>query len=283
MIDRRLIRDFPAISAMLRADHSGAFRVGSTEQHVLEADERAAEQALLALMRAEAVQSGRPIRVTVEDPHGTAVLLIGIAGEVEEESYTALQAEDAPAAEEPAEAAPPMAAHPAQVTPSIPVVEPTIPWAPKPAAVAPSSPHASEPPAEQTVMRVRPRRVAVVELNTGQTFTIGNPVVVGRRPAPVSPMDEVFRVHDVSHTLSKMHARFFWEKGELFGMDLGSANGIVVIDAHGAEHRQPTRHPFRINDGARFELGDVVATFSVQSELGDDRTQTPVRLPRAST
>jgi hypothetical protein len=57
MIDRRLIRDFPAISAMLRADHSGAFRVGSTEQHVFEADERAAEQALLALMRGRRANS----------------------------------------------------------------------------------------------------------------------------------------------------------------------------------------------------------------------------------
>jgi hypothetical protein len=233
----------------------------------------------------EASKRRETLLVDAHDPeHGQEWFTVDALG--------AVTLTDAPPAAEPAEtvaiARPePTALPAAPVLPPAPTVRPA-PIA-SPAAHFPAQDLAHEvvpapapleervvvdaPALEHTVMRVRPRRVAVVALNTGQSFTIGNPVVVGRRPQPTAAMDEVFQVRDTSLTLSKNHARFYWDKGELYGVDLGSGNGVVITDATGAEHRQPVHYPFRIDDGARLELGDVVAVFTLRTETAEDVAQ----------
>lgn len=89
MIDKTAIQDFPPMTASLLADDSGVFRVGTAERHFNAPDAGTARRQLVELMQAEAQTSGRPIRVTVTDPTGITVLLIGVDGALEEERQAA--------------------------------------------------------------------------------------------------------------------------------------------------------------------------------------------------
>jgi pSer/pThr/pTyr-binding forkhead associated (FHA) protein len=62
--------------------------------------------------------------------------------------------------------------------------------------------------------------------------------------------------------MSKTHARLYWEHEKFYIVDVGSANGtIVTTDGH--ETRLRPLVPFLVEDGMKFELGDVLATFTI--------------------
>ncbi|MEF2977567.1 hypothetical protein [Subtercola sp. YIM 133946] len=86
-IDRSLALDEPAISALLRTDHTGFLRVGDTTRTLHGTTEGEALQALIQLIQDEASHIGRPVRVTVRARTGLSILLAAPDGSIEEESF----------------------------------------------------------------------------------------------------------------------------------------------------------------------------------------------------
>lgn len=133
MIDKASIQDFPPMTASLLADNSGVFRVGTAEQYLTATDAGTARRQLVELMQAEARKSGRPIRVTVDDPTSVTVLLVGVDGELQEEPQSAAPARTAQ------RTTPPPAPVSAQRVPLIKAPPPT-PSQSAPARPAPAQP-----------------------------------------------------------------------------------------------------------------------------------------------
>jgi predicted component of type VI protein secretion system len=111
---------------------------------------------------------------------------------------------------------------------------------------------------EQTMLAVRsrPRWYLVTGDGTKLALT-GDTVVLGRSPSadPAEPGVQLLAVPDSTRTISKRHARLELAGGSWRITDLGSTNGVTLIDPDGTERglgdsgpRELTRH---------FYLGDA--------------------------
>lgn len=178
MIDKASIQDFPPMTASLLADNSGVFRVGTAEQYLTATDAGTARRQLVELMQAEARKSGRPIRVTVDDPTSVTVLLIGVDGELQEEPQSAAPARTAqrttpPPAPVSAQRVPliqappptPSQSAPARPAPAQPQTPPRAapaqPSTPAPVPAQPTPPVSANPQATTTPQPVPPQRPTV--------------------------------------------------------------------------------------------------------------------------
>lgn len=173
MIDKASIQDFPPMTASLLADNSGVFRVGTAEQYLTATDAGTARRQLVELMQAEARKSGRPIRVTVDDPTSVTVLLIGVDGELQEEPQSAAPARTAQ------RATPPPAPVSAQRVPLIqaPPPAPSQPAPARPAAAQPQTPLRAAPAQPSTPVPVSAQPTPPVSANPQATAA----------PQPVPP------------------------------------------------------------------------------------------------
>lgn len=111
--------------------------------------------------------------------------------------------------------------------------------------------------AGRTVLADRSRTVPWrLRLDDGRTYDVVRDVVVlGRRPVDPGGTAQTVVLSDVTRTLSKSHARLQRHGSVWWVTDLGSTNGVVVVDAGGAERmldRGETTHLF-----GRFVLGDL--------------------------
>lgn len=103
----------------------------------------------------------------------------------------------------------------------------------------------------------------VVELDSGQRFTLHAPLVLGRNPsAPADAPAEVYRWADLSRTLSKSHARLEWDGRRVWVTDLASTNGTFVRAPGTPQPLLPhQRTPLAAE--ATLELGDRIVTVRV--------------------
>ncbi|TPW77830.1 FHA domain-containing protein [Schumannella soli] len=96
-----------------------------------------------------------------------------------------------------------------------------------------------------------------LSLDDGPTYQlIGGTVVLGRKPAGTDPSVHYLAVRDATRTLSKVHARLDREGDTWRIRDLGSTNGVRVIEADGSEHPVPAGDGVLLA-GRRFVLGRV--------------------------
>ena len=103
----------------------------------------------------------------------------------------------------------------------------------------------------------------VVELDTGQRFTLDSALVLGRNPsAPADAPAEVYRWADLSRTLSKSHARLEWDGRRVWVTDLASTNGTFVRTA-GAPEPLIAYQRTPLATESVLELGDRVVTVRV--------------------
>lgn len=187
----------------------------------------------------------------------------------------------APAA--PAPAVPPMAAPsspaPAAASASAPVVAPAPPAAAPPTPVAqPQSAQSPAPAQPAPVLRSgavepepapltrRARRGAdetpapigwSLTLPSGEVVPVAAAaLVLGRNPRAAESGVQYVAVTDEARTVSKEHARLAWDGTAWTITDLGSTNGVSLLDASGAEQAVAAGGSAPVTD--RFVLGDAV-------------------------
>jgi hypothetical protein len=103
----------------------------------------------------------------------------------------------------------------------------------------------------------------VVELDSGQRFTLDSALVLGRNPsAPMDAPAEVYRWADLSRTLSKSHARLEWDGRRVWITDLASTNGTFVRTA-GAPQPLIAYQRTPLAAESVLELGDRIVTVRV--------------------
>jgi hypothetical protein len=119
-------------------------------------------------------------------------------------------------------------------------------------------------PAPEPVIAAPMRRLApVVELDSGQRFSLDDALVLGRNPSP--PTDapaEAYRWADLSRTLSKSHARLEWDGRLVWVTDLGSTNG-TLLRTPGAPQTLLAHQRTPLPSEATLELGDRIVTVTV--------------------
>ena len=102
-------------------------------------------------------------------------------------------------------------------------------------------------------------------LADGVRFPINGSVIIGRNPTQSQfPGATILAVPDPTLTLSKTHARFEVRGGALLVEDLGSTNGVAVLQA-GKRELTEVLPPFtqhRVGDGDRIELGEYPVVIS---------------------
>ncbi|MDR6199551.1 hypothetical protein QE374_001460 [Microbacterium sp. SORGH_AS428] len=187
----------------------------------------------------------------------------------------------APAA--PAPAVPPMAAPsspaPAAASAPAPVVAPAPPAAAPPTPVAqPQSAQSPAPAQPAPVLRSgelepepapltrRARRGAdetpapigwSLALPSGEVVPVAAAaLVLGRNPRAAESGVQYVAVTDEARTVSKEHARLAWDGTAWTITDLGSTNGVSLLDASGAEQAVAAGGSAPVTD--RFVLGDAV-------------------------
>lgn len=99
--------------------------------------------------------------------------------------------------------------------------------------------------------------VPVLELADGTTIRVSGPGFIGRAPrAPEAIPDAILvRVPDGARSLSRTHASFGIEEGQLWVQDLGSANGASVRHLGGSTTDLAPRTPFFLVPGDVLVLG----------------------------
>ncbi|MDY0829884.1 FHA domain-containing protein [Microbacterium sp. BG28] len=187
----------------------------------------------------------------------------------------------APAA--PAPAAPPMGAPsfpaPAVASAPAPVAPSAAPVAAPPTPVAqPQSAQSSVPAQPAPVLRSgavepepapltrRARRSAdetsaptgwSLALPSGEIVAVASAaLVLGRNPRAAESGVQYVAVTDEARTVSKEHARLVWDGTAWTITDLGSTNGVSLLDASGAEQAVAAGGSAPVTD--RFVLGDAV-------------------------
>jgi pSer/pThr/pTyr-binding forkhead associated (FHA) protein len=112
---------------------------------------------------------------------------------------------------------------------------------------------------EATILAPR-RRPWTITGPDGIAHPIRVPTVIGR--APQRPLDrsdaEVLPLADPTKSLSKSHAIVELDADGFAITDLGSTNGIVILDAAGHEVMLPVGVRVPVDAGTRLELGDFV-------------------------
>lgn len=155
------------------------------------------------------------------------------------------------------------------------VSAPAAPPAAAPAVAAPAvaAPAAAEPAAATTPTPMpaffpavpgRPVAWSLV-LPDGTELRLDGDTVLGRDPAVSSvtgaPDAAAVRVDDPAKTVSKTHARLEPHGDEVLVHDLGSTNGVAVVDGTG-QHLVDPASPRPARDGATIALGEYLIRLS---------------------
>lgn len=120
---------------------------------------------------------------------------------------------------------------------------------------------------DQTVVASRRRVYWNLNLPIGTSIALTSDyVILGRKPddEPAFPSAQLISVADGTRTISKTHAVLAMVDGEWTITDLGSTNGVVLIDEAGAESELTPHEPARLT--TRFLLGDAELTIEAASE-----------------
>ncbi len=106
----------------------------------------------------------------------------------------------------------------------------------------------------------RPRGTWRLVLPDGTSHPILATTVIGRQPdAAAAPgATETLAIDDPDGLVSKSHAVLELEGGRLSVRDLGSTNGVVALNADGAETDVTSASATPLNDGHEIELGSYV-------------------------
>ncbi|GAB3607803.1 hypothetical protein GCM10027413_32120 [Conyzicola nivalis] len=109
------------------------------------------------------------------------------------------------------------------------------------------------------------RPVVRWRLSTDDGFEVdltASKIVLGRNPSTGELDVEAVAIPDTTRTLSKTHARLDFLDGAWTVTDLGSTNGVLVVDADGAEELIPVNEATPLL--ARFVLGKVGMALSFE-------------------
>jgi hypothetical protein len=109
------------------------------------------------------------------------------------------------------------------------------------------------------------RPVVPWRLRTDDGFEVAltaSKIVLGRNPSTGELDVEALAIPDTTRTLSKTHARLDLVDGAWTVTDLGSTNGVLVVDADGAEELIPVNEATPLR--ARFVLGKVGMALSFE-------------------
>lgn len=93
--------------------------------------------------------------------------------------------------------------------------------------------------ATSTRQQVSPLSRWVLELENGDTYELtSSDMIIGRRPSSDASSAATLTVDDATGTLSKSHARLYWDDAtsRWVVMDLHSTNGVAVMTPDGVEH-----------------------------------------------
>lgn len=157
---------------------------------------------------------------------------------------------------------------PVPVTPVAPVapVTPVTPVTPVVPAPAPEPAEADDEDFGATVVVDRHREVAwSLVLDDGTALPLALPhVLLGRKPLTSDPRTQALVVPDPTLTLSKVHARLDLEDGIWTITDLGSTNGVILVDDDGTERLASPGD--RVAASGRFMLGKVAMSIQQRTE-----------------
>ena len=149
---------------------------------------------------------------------------------------------------------------PAPVSAVAPAPAPAVPVTPRPESL-----HEEPAPLTRRARRddataiVRPPAAWELLLPSGEAIVVtARTIVLGRNPNPAEPGVQYVAVADEGRTVSKHHARLEWDGQSWTITDLGSTNGVAVVDAAGDEQTLPAEGTASVVE--RFVLGDAVVT-----------------------
>lgn len=120
---------------------------------------------------------------------------------------------------------------------------------------------------DQTIVASRRRATWNLHLPVGTSVALTSDyVILGRKPddEPEFPSAQLISVADGTRTISKTHAVLALVDGAWTITDLGSTNGVVLIDENGAERELDAHQPAVLTK--RFLLGDAELTIEAASE-----------------
>ncbi len=100
-----------------------------------------------------------------------------------------------------------------------------------------------------SVMRLLLR---VVDSNVIVSAPLTNEMVVGRSGKHYQPEIDLTKLGAVDFGISRQHAVFTYEQGDLFVRDLKSTNGTRING-----YRIEANKPYRLHNGDELELGDL--------------------------
>lgn len=99
--------------------------------------------------------------------------------------------------------------------------------------------------------------------DSGLSFTLLGPTVLGRYPALVDGADHLLQIPDLTRSISKVHALLEPKVGMVQVTDLGSVNGTAVAPPDGTAVRLAPHVPTEVPAGSRIEFGSRAATISL--------------------
>ncbi|MBV0894035.1 DUF5684 domain-containing protein [Microbacterium sp. NC79] len=120
---------------------------------------------------------------------------------------------------------------------------------------------------DQTIVAARRRSTWNLQLPVGTSVALTSDyVILGRKPddEPEFPSAQLISVADGTRTISKTHAVLALVDGAWTITDLGSTNGVVLIDESGAERELAPHQPAVLT--TRFLLGDAELRIEAASE-----------------
>jgi pSer/pThr/pTyr-binding forkhead associated (FHA) protein len=98
--------------------------------------------------------------------------------------------------------------------------------------------------------------------STGERVTVMGGGLVGRRPItqPGEELDQLIAIADVGRTVSKTHLEFGIEAHQFWVCDRFSGNGTMIRPESGRPRQCEPGRRFRVDRGARVEMGDQYFT-----------------------
>jgi hypothetical protein len=93
-----------------------------------------------------------------------------------------------------------------------------------------------------------------------QPISVDVPLYLGRNPTVPAdaPTGRAVAIDDQGKSVSKTHALFEVEAGDLWVADLDSTNGVWIVSADGDATDVSPGRPMQVPPGSDVELGDVV-------------------------
>ncbi|MFS0730705.1 FHA domain-containing protein [Curtobacterium sp. 1P10AnD] len=98
----------------------------------------------------------------------------------------------------------------------------------------------------------------VLHFSTGERFGVHGTGLLGRlpRPQPGERFDDLLTVHDPGKSVSKTHLELGRDGGDLWVSDRFSGNGTVVRHIDGSIRRCEPGRRYRVERGARVDIGE---------------------------